>query len=138
MKDEGSGKGEGVEGKGETTERRSPPRPSPTAASSFILPPSSFPLWLEQATVGCLFLYAAAAPHSIAATQTAWLLAMLCWVLRLCVGPRPALFRTPVDPWLLGFFVLTFLTALTSYNPELSIGKLRAASLFTVVYLAAE
>jgi O-antigen ligase len=79
-----------------------------------------------------------AAPHSIAATQTAWLLAMLFWVLRLTLRPRPKLFRTPVDPWLLGFFVLTFLTALTSYNPDVSIGKLRAASLFTVVYVAAE
>jgi uncharacterized membrane protein YuzA (DUF378 family) len=106
--------------------------------SSFILPPSSFPLWLERATVACLFLYAAAAPHSIAATQAAWLLAMLFWVARLTLRPRPVLFRTPVDPWLLGFFVLTFLTALTSYNPEVSIGKLRAASLFTVVYVAAE
>ena len=95
-------------------------------------------LWLERGTVACLFLYAAAAPHSIAGTQTAWLLAMLCWVLRLCVRPRPALFRTPVDPWLLGFFVLTFLTALTSYNPEVSVGKLRAASLFTVVYVASQ
>lgn len=88
--------------------------------------------------MACLFLYAAAAPHSIAGTQTAWLLAMLCWVARLCFRPRPALFRTPVDPWLFGFFVLTFLTALTSYNPEVSIGKLRAASLFTVVYVAAQ
>jgi O-antigen ligase len=95
-------------------------------------------LWLERATVACLFLYAAAAPHSIAGTQTAWLLAMLCWVARLAFRPRPALFRTPVDPWLLGFFVLTFLTALTSYNPEVSIGKLRAASLFTVVYVVAQ
>jgi O-antigen ligase len=99
---------------------------------------SALALWLERATLACLFLYAAAAPHSIAGTQTAWLLAMLFWVLRLCVKPRPALFRTPVDPWLFGFFVLTFLTALTSYNPEVSIGKLRAASLFTVVYVASQ
>src|SRR5215207_8608079 len=99
---------------------------------------ASLPTWLERATVGCLFLYAAAAPHSIAGTQTAWLLAMLFWVLRLCFRPRPALFRTPVDPWLFGFFVLTFLTALTSYNPEVSIGKLRAASLFTVVYVVSQ
>src|SRR5215218_5962073 len=106
--------------------------------SSFIVQRSSFPAWSERATVGCLFLYAAAAPHSIAGTQTAWLLAMLCWVVRLCVRPRPVLFRTPADPWLLGFFVLTFLTALTSYNPEVSIGKLRAASLFTVVYVTAQ
>ena len=88
--------------------------------------------------MACLFLYAAAAPHSIAGTQTAWLLALLCWVLRFCLKPRPRLFRTPVDPWLFGFFVLTFLTALTSYNPEVSIGKLRAASLFTVVYVASQ
>src|SRR5829696_4268323 len=99
---------------------------------------ASLPTWLERATVACLFLYAAAAPHSIAGTQTAWLLAMLFWVARLCFRPRPALFRTPVDPWLFGFFVLTFLTALTSYNPEVSVGKLRAASLFTVVYVVAE
>jgi O-antigen ligase len=140
MRDEVSGTGEGVKGAGETTESPSsfPLRPSPAGPSAFILPPSSFHVWLERATLGCLFLYAAAAPHSIAATQTAWLLAMLFWVLRLAVRPRPALFRTPVDPWLLGFFVLTFLTALTSYNPEVSIGKLRAASLFTVVYVAAE
>ena len=75
---------------------------------------SSLPLWLERATVACLFLYAAAAPHSIAGTQAAWLLAMLFWAARLTLRPRPELFRTPVDAWLLGFFVLTFLTALTS------------------------
>ena len=112
---------------------------APTAPlSSFILPPSSFALLLERATVACLFLYAAAAPHSIAGTQTAWLLAMAFWAARLCVRPRMKLFRTPVDAWLFGFFVLTFLTSLTSYDPEVSIGKLRAASLFTVVYVAAE
>ena len=108
------------------------------APSSSAPPPSSLPLWLERATVACLFLYAAAAPHSIAGTQAAWLLAMLFWVARLGLRPRPALFRTPVDPWLLGFFVLAFLTALASYNPEVSVGKLRAASLFTVVYVASQ
>jgi O-antigen ligase len=106
--------------------------------SSFNVQRSSFPSWLERATLACLFLYALAAPHSIAATQTAWLLGMLFWVLRLSVRPRPTLFRTPVDKWLFGFFVLTFLTALTSYNPEVSIGKLRAASLFTVVYVVSQ
>ncbi len=88
--------------------------------------------------VACLFLYAAAAPHSIAGTQTAWLLGMTLWATRFLVRPRPRLFRTPVDTWLLGFFVITFLTSLASYNPEVSIGKLRAASLFTVVYLVSQ
>ncbi|PYS95930.1 MAG: hypothetical protein DMF65_13645, partial [Acidobacteria bacterium] len=89
-------------------------------------------------TVACLFLFALAAPHSIAGAQVAWLLAMLFWVARFFARPRPKIYRTPVDPWLLGFFVLTFLTALTSYDPEVSIGKLRAASLFTIVYVTAE
>ncbi|MDQ3918467.1 MAG: O-antigen ligase family protein [Acidobacteriota bacterium] len=95
-------------------------------------------MWLERSTLACLFLFALAAPHSIAGAQIAWLLGMLLWVARFLVRPRPKLWRTPVDPWLLGFFVLTFLTALTSYDPDVSIGKLRAASLFTIVYLAAE
>src|SRR5918995_676511 len=56
----------------------------------------------------------------------------------LFVRPRPPLWRTPVDVALLGFFTLTFLTALTSYDPEVSIGKLRAASLFTVVYVTSQ
>jgi O-antigen ligase len=109
-----------------------------TSHSSLITHHSSLPLWLERATVACLFLFAASAPHSIAVGQGAWMLAMLFWVARFAFRPRPAVYRTPVDTWLLGFFVLTFLTALTSYDPEVSIGKLRAASLFTIVYVAAE
>src|SRR2546423_11517542 len=110
-----------------------------TAMLSSLIPhPSSLSSWLERATVACLFLFALAAPHSIAGAQAAWLLAVLFWVARFFVRPRPKVYRTPVDPWLLGFFVLTFLTALTSYDPEVSIGKLRAASLFTIVYVTAE
>lgn len=94
--------------------------------------------WLERATVGGLFLLAAAAPVSIAATQTAWLLAMLFWVARFFLRPRPRLHRTPLDYALLGFFLLTFVSAIFSYEPDLSIGKLRAVSLFTIVYVVAE
>jgi O-antigen ligase len=140
MKDEMSDAGEGSNGEGVTTESPSAftAHASNAQPSSFILHPSSFHLWLERATLACLFLFAVAAPHSIAGAQIAWLLGMLLWVARFLVRPRPKLWRTPVDPWLLGFFVLTFLTALTSYDPDVSIGKLRAASLFTIVYLAAE
>lgn len=87
---------------------------------------------------GCLFLLAAVAPHSIAATQTAWLLALVCWVARFFVKPRIIIYRTPLDYPLLGFFILTFISALLSYDPDVSIGKLRAASLFTIVYLVAQ
>ena len=95
-------------------------------------------MWLEHATVGCLFLLAAAAPHSIAVTQTAWLLALLFWAVRFLFRPRPLTYRTPVDYALLGFFILTFISALCSYDPGVSIGKLRAASLFTIVYIVAQ
>src|SRR5207247_9738026 len=79
-----------------------------------------------------------AAPNSIAATQTAWLLGMLFWALRFAVWPRPKLHRTPIDYAMLGFFILTGVSALLSYEPLVSIGKLRAASLFTIVYFFAE
>ncbi len=95
-------------------------------------------VWLERALAGCLLLLAFAAPHSIAGTQVAWGVGLLLWVVRSVLKPSVQFYRTPVDYLLLGFFVLTFLTALTSYDPDVSIGKLRAASLFTIVYLVAE
>src|SRR5213078_5159304 len=61
---------------------------------------------------------------------------LLFWVLRLFVWPR--LHRTPLDYALLGFFILTGISSFLSYEPMVSIGKLRAASLFTIVYLFAE
>src|SRR5688500_18888226 len=91
-----------------------------------------------NAVVFCLLLFAIAAPHSIAVTQTAWLVGMGAWLLRSLIPPRPHLFRTPLDYPLLGFFILTGLSAFLSYEPLVSIGKLRAASLFTIVYLTAQ
>ncbi|HEY8411181.1 MAG TPA: O-antigen ligase family protein, partial [Pyrinomonadaceae bacterium] len=67
-----------------------------------------------------------------------WLLGLILWVLRFAFYPRPKLFRTPVDYWLLGFFVLSGVSGVFSYNPIMSIGKMRAASLFTIVYLVAQ
>ncbi len=93
---------------------------------------------LDAAIVACLFIFAAAAPNSIAATQTAWLVGMALWLLRLAIRPRPTLYRTPVDYLLLGFFILTGVSSLFSYEPMVSIGKLRAASLVTIIYLFTE
>jgi hypothetical protein len=85
-----------------------------------------------------LFVMALAAPHSIAATQIAWGCGMLLWIVRFALAPRPRLYRTPVDYALLGFFILTGVSSFFSYEPFVSIGKLRAASLFTIVYLVAQ
>ncbi|HEV2763587.1 MAG TPA: O-antigen ligase family protein [Pyrinomonadaceae bacterium] len=85
-----------------------------------------------------MFLFAVAAPHSIAAAQGAWVGGVLLCAARFLVRPRPVWRRTPLDYWLLGFFIWTFLSALVSYEPDISVGKLRAASLFTIVYLVAQ
>jgi O-antigen ligase len=95
-------------------------------------------VWLERAILGALVLFVMAAPNSIAATQIAWFLGLVFWALRFLVWPRPKLDRTPVDYPMFGFFVLTGLSSFLSYEPIVSIGKLRAASLFTIVYLFAQ
>lgn len=94
--------------------------------------------WLEHAIAGCIFLIAVFAPHSIAATQIFWLVGLVLWVSRFVFYPRPKLFRSPVDYWLLGFFVLSGVSGVFSYTPIMSIGKMRAASLFTIFYLVAQ
>src|SRR5215213_11312817 len=94
--------------------------------------------WCERAVIGCVFLIAVFAPHSIAFTQTAWVLGLLFWLLRFAFYPRPRVFRSPVDYLLLGFFVLSGVSGVFSYSPIVSIGKMRAASLFTIVYLVAQ
>lgn len=93
---------------------------------------------LDAAIVAFLFLFAVSAPNSIAATQASWLIGMLLWLVRFAFHPRPKLYKTPVDYFLLGFFILSGLSAFLSYEPMVSIGKLRAASLFTIIYLFAE
>ncbi len=100
--------------------------------------PGPLGTWLERAILGALFLFVMAAPNSIAATQSAWFLGLLFWVLRFTVWPRPKLERTPLDYPIFGFFLLTGLSSFLSYTPIVSIGKLRAACLFTIVYLFAE
>src|SRR5215213_3439622 len=102
------------------------------------MPPMQISTWLERAIVACVFLIALFAPHSIAVTQAAWLLGMAFWVVRLVVYPRPQLFRSPVDFALLAFFILSGVSGIFSYNPVMSIGKMRAASLFTIVYLVSQ
>ncbi len=93
---------------------------------------------LDVALVAFLFLFAAAAPNSIAVTQSAWLIGIVLWLARSAFRPRPKLYRTPIDYFILGFFILTGLSSVLSYEPMVSIGKVRAASLFTIIYLFAE
>ena len=93
---------------------------------------------ISNGIIGCLFLIALFAPHSVAVTQTAWLVGMTLWVARFAFYPRPAFFRSPLDYALLGFFILSGISAAFSYNPIISFGKMRAASLFTIIYLISQ
>jgi hypothetical protein len=94
--------------------------------------------WIDRLIIVFLFIFAAFAPHSIAVTQIAWMVGMALWVVRFAFHPVPVLHKTPLDYVLLGFFIITGISALFSYEPWVSIGKLRAASLFTIVYLFAQ
>ena len=44
--------------------------------------------WLERIAFVFLILMLVSAPHSIAATQTAWITGMFVWVVRLFFRPR--------------------------------------------------
>jgi O-antigen ligase len=98
---------------------------------------SNAAVWIDRVIIFWLFALAVSAPHSIAATQTAWICGLLFWAVRFLFRPRPRVWRTPLDFALFGFFILTIISSLFSYDQSASIGKLRAASLFTIVYLVA-
>ena len=91
-------------------------------------------LWLERISFIFLVLMFLSAPHSIAATQTAWLLGMFLWVVRLFVKPRPALVRTPLDGALWAFFAWSLVTSIFSYDPFTSLDRLRNVALFLIFY----
>jgi len=114
------------------SDNRSTPRPTNRQKGS------STSRLIDGGIVVFIFIFAAFAPHSIAIAQAAWILGMLLWVARFAFSPPPRIQRTPLDYVLLGFFILSGLSAVFSYVPIVSIGKMRAASLFTIVYLVVE
>ncbi|MBK8466427.1 MAG: O-antigen ligase family protein [Chloracidobacterium sp.] len=84
-----------------------------------------------------LFLIALSAPISIAATQTAWSLALLFWLIRL-IFVRSRLRRVPFDLAVLVFVGLTLVSSIFSYDQEISLRKMVPVSLVTIVYLVSE
>ena len=89
---------------------------------------------LERAAFAFLILMILAAPHSIAATQTAWLTGMSFWLIRLFIKPRPKLFRTALDIPLWAFFVWSIVSSIFSYAADISLDKLRGAAVFLIFY----
>lgn len=89
---------------------------------------------LERASFAFIILMFVFAPHSIAATQTAWLTGMFIWVIRLFIKPRPPLVRTPLDIPLWTFFAWSVVSSVLSYDPPVSLDKLRNVALFLIFY----
>jgi O-antigen ligase len=91
--------------------------------------------WLERIAFTFLFLMVVTAPHSIAASQTSYILGIVVTVVRLFVSPRPPrLKKTLLDIALWTFFGWTVFTCLFSYYPLVSLDKLRGAGLFLIFY----
>ena len=90
--------------------------------------------WTTRALQTCIFLIALSAPVSIAATQTAWALAIFFWLIRL-VFVRPKLRREKFDLAVLAFAGLSLISSIASYEPRVSLAKMAAVSLVSIVYL---
>ena len=92
---------------------------------------------LDRIAFVFLFIMVVSAPHSIAATQIAWLTGMLAWLIRFAFKPRPRFGRTALHLALLAFFGLTVVSSVFSYEPAISLDKLRGAGLFMIFFFAA-
>ncbi|MET0753372.1 MAG: O-antigen ligase family protein [Pyrinomonadaceae bacterium] len=90
--------------------------------------------WLERIAFGFLILMILSAPHSIAASQTAWLTGMFVWIIRLFIKPRPRFFKTALDIPLWAFFGWSVVSSAFSYAPDISLNKLRGTALFLIFY----
>lgn len=90
--------------------------------------------WLERVAFVFLTLMVLSAPHSIAASQGAWLGGMLVWGIRAAFKPRPKFFRSPLNWAFLLFGGWAILSAVLSYAPDISIDRLRSVGIFLVFF----
>src|SRR6476659_7668235 len=92
--------------------------------------------WLERIAFVFLILMVLTAPHSIAASQTSWLLGLFATTLRFAIKPRPALKFTALHLALLAMFLWAVVSSVLSYEPAISLDKLRSVGLFMVFFFA--
>ena len=96
--------------------------------------------WLERVAFVFLVLMVLSAPHSIAATQIAWLTGMFAWMISVVLRWRAGNVRTAAGPqrvlnvalWI--FFAWSALTSFTSYAPDISLNKMRGVAVFLIFY----
>lgn len=89
-------------------------------------------LFLDRIAFVFLVVMVVCSPHSIAATQTASLIGMLAWIIRLFVRPRPSVKVSAVGIALIALFAWTAVSAVFSYEPAVSIDKLRGVAFFLI------
>ncbi|HYE73906.1 MAG TPA: PDZ domain-containing protein, partial [Blastocatellia bacterium] len=93
--------------------------------------------WASCALLTGLVLFAVSAPHSIAAAQISLVLCALAWAVRDIGAKKFHFARTSLDWPIIGFALLTTISALLSIEPGISLPKLRALLLFLIIYLCA-
>ena len=91
--------------------------------------------WANRALILFILLFAISIPHSIAAAQISFTLGFICWIVRDLASRRFHFARTPLDWPILAFAVFSILSSVFSFEPELSLPRLKALTLFGVIYL---
>lgn len=91
-------------------------------------------LWLERLAFVFLILMILFSPHSIAASQTAYILGMIFWLARFFIKPRPKFIKTALFIPFILYFAWAILTSIFSYAPDLSFDRLRNVSLFIIFF----
>jgi uncharacterized membrane protein YbaN (DUF454 family) len=89
----------------------------------------------QTATVG-FFLYAAFAPHSIAAAEISLAIVGAGWLVRSLARKTTGLRRTPFDLPIWLFFLWTIASSFLSQEPRISIAKIQSTFVFFLFYLA--
>ena len=92
--------------------------------------------WLDRTAFIFLLLMALTAPHSIAASQSSWLLGLTATGLRFAFRPRPTLRFSALKIALVAMFLWAVASSALSYEPAISLDKLRGVGLFMVFFFA--
>ncbi len=96
------------------------------------------PRWLDRGAFVFATLMVLSSPHSIAATQIAWGIGMLCWIIRTLISQRQNRSFRPASVALIAFFCWSLLSATLSYEPATSLDRLRGVSVFLIfIFVAA-
>lgn len=81
-----------------------------------------------------LVMYALFAPHSIAITQSSYLIGLTAWGVQLVASRRLPFKRSPVDIALFGFFACCVVSSFLSYDLLVSVKGLKSPAFFLAFY----